>query len=370
MLRSKKFWYFDICKDFNLTNEIFSSAKSKGKFYEDSLYFYDLIGTGVHPSIKKLSKNPSPTTINFDNILVDINTLKIIFHLLQNYKNISNLKFSNNNFDKKTLEFLINSALNKDHSVTNLTYEWNDGIIIEGIRYSYKQIKDIDDDKLLQEIKLSKELISNLVKSNKIKVLCLRGNFLGDEGAKMIFENLKDENSELSVLNLFNNSLTDECIDSFCEMMLVNNKLEEINFGKNLLTDKSINTIGKNYGIFKMTEEEIEEYKKVDKERQDIIKQNLKLKQAGKPEIELPFIEKIKEIDGVTFKFKNDTLRCFNFIHNQLTSASYDDIVFLLNANKNCVITTDGKIYSEEQKNTLREVNSEIDYGNRIFLLK
>jgi len=47
MLRSKKFWYFDICKDFNLTNEIFSSAKSKGKFYEDSLYFYDLIGTGV-----------------------------------------------------------------------------------------------------------------------------------------------------------------------------------------------------------------------------------------------------------------------------------------------------------------------------------
>ena len=63
MLRSKKFWYFDICKDFNLTNEILSGAKSKGKFYEDTLYFYDLIGTGVHPSIKKLQKNSSVLSV-------------------------------------------------------------------------------------------------------------------------------------------------------------------------------------------------------------------------------------------------------------------------------------------------------------------
>ena len=50
MLKNKKFWSFEICSQFNLTNDIFTSAKNKGKFYEDALYFYDLMGTGlIHP---------------------------------------------------------------------------------------------------------------------------------------------------------------------------------------------------------------------------------------------------------------------------------------------------------------------------------
>lgn len=370
MLRSKKFWSFEMCTQFNLTNEILSSAKKRNKFYEDALYFFDMIGVGVHPSIKKLYKNHSPSDITFDNTLVDINTLKIIFHLFSYFNSVKSLKFSNNNFDIKKIEFIVNSLLNKENSIENFTYEWNDEIIIDEIKYSYKKIKDIDDDKLLQEIKLSKELISNLVKSTKIKILCLRGNFLCDDGAKLIFSNLKEENTALTVLNLFNNNLTDECIETFCDMILVNNKLEEINFGKNYLTDKGINLISKNYGKFKMSEEEIEDYKKKDKERQDIIKQNAKLKSAGKPELDLPEIENVREIEGVFYKYKNDTLRCFNFIHNLLTENSYEDIIYILNANNNSVITTDGRPYKEEQKNILKEVNSEHDYGNRIFLLK
>ena len=370
MLRNKKFWSFEISSQYNLTNEILSSLKHKGKFFDDALYFYDIIGTGLHPSFKKLYNAPSPSIINFNNILLDINTIKILFFLLPSYNTISTVKFSKNNFNLKTLEFLNKLFLEKENSITNLSYEWNDEIIIEDIKYSYKNIKDIEDENLLKQIKFSQELITSFVKSNNLKILCLRGNLLGNEGAKLIFEELKNENRNLVVLNLFNNSLTDDCISSFCEMILVNNKLEEINFGKNNLTDKGINLIGKNYGIFKMSEEELEEYKKVDKERQEIIKQNIKLKAAGKPELNLPYLDKIKEIDGVTYKYKNDTLRAFNFIHNLLSEKSYEDIILLLNSNKKCVITTDGRPYSEEQKNILREINSSHDYGNRIFLLK
>ena len=370
MLRNKKFWSYEISSQYNLTNEIFSSSKHKGKFFEDALYFYDLIGTGLHPSFKKLYNTPSPINVNFNNVLIDINTLKIFFYLLPSYNTITTVKFSKNNFEIKTLEFLIKSFLEKENSITNLSYEWNDEIIIEGIKYSYKIIKDIEDTNLLNELKTSQELLASLVKSNNLKILCLRGNFIGNEGAKLIFEELKNEKSNLIVLNLFNNSLTDDCIPSFCEMMLINTKLEEINFGKNYLTDTAINLIGKNYGIFKMSEEELEEYKKVDKERQEIIKQNIKLKQAGKQELEIPYLDKIKEIDGIIYKYKNDTLRSFNFIQNLLSDKSYEDIILLLNSNKNCVITTDGRSFTEEQKIILREVNSEHDYGNRIFLLK
>ena len=370
MFRNKKFWSYEISSQYNLTNEVFSSSKHKGKFFEDAVYFYDLIGTGPHPSFRQLYSIPSPIIVNFNNVLIDINTIKIFFYLLQSYKSITTIKFSKNNLEIKTLEFLIKSFLEKENSITNLSYEWNDEILIEGIKYSYKNIKDIKDKNLINEIKLSQELLANFVKSNNLKILCLRGNLIGNEGGKLIFKELKNEKSNLIVLNLFNNSLTDDCISSFCEMMLVNTKLEEINFGKNYLTDISIKLIGKNYGIFKMSEEELEEYKKVDKERQEIIKQNIKLKQAGKQELEIPYLDKIKEIDGIIYKYKNDTLRSFNFIQNLLSDKSYEDIILLLNSNKNCVITTDGRPFTEEQKNILREVNSEHDYGNRIFLLK
>ena len=50
--------------------------------------------------------------------------------------------------------------MEKENSITNLTYEWNDEIIIDDIKYSYKNIKDIEDENLLKEIRMSQELIS------------------------------------------------------------------------------------------------------------------------------------------------------------------------------------------------------------------
>ena len=78
---------------------------------------------------------------------------------------------------------------------------------------------------------------------SKLEIVCLRGNFLGDEVAKQIFEGMKKEENFIRVLNLFKNNLTDECIKTFSEMILVNRNLEEINFGNNLLTDEAISEI-------------------------------------------------------------------------------------------------------------------------------
>ncbi len=107
MLKSRKFWCYGVCNDFNINDEIFSAYKQKGRFLEDATYFYEsLIGTGPHPSLKSKSIDESPI-LSFNNILVDINTIKIIFFLFPESK-ITTLKFCNNNFNIKTLETLIN----------------------------------------------------------------------------------------------------------------------------------------------------------------------------------------------------------------------------------------------------------------------
>ena len=370
LLKSKKFWFYNVCDQFELTDEMMASAKQHGKFYDDALSIFDLIGTGVHPSLKKF-KNSSkhPNTLFFNNVFVDINTIKIIFHLSSKY-NINTLKFSCNNFNLKNLEYLINSIINKEHCVNNFTYEWNDQIIIDDIQYSYKNIPNIEDEKLLELMEKTQELIASLVNS-KLEILCLRGNFLGDKGALKIFNNLKiNESPKLRVLNLFNNNLTDDCIQNLVDLILINKSLEEINLGKNNLTDISLELISNNYGSYKMSNEELEEHRKKEKERQDIIKQNLKLKASNKPELEVIYLDPIKEVDGVFYRIKNDSLKVLNFIHNNFTEKSFDSVIKILDLNLNSIVSIDGKIYKEEQRNILKEVNNEHDYGNRVFLLK
>ena len=131
MLKSKKFWSFEICDKFELTEEIISKFKSKGKFYEDGMYFYEQIGSAAHPSIKQ-TQGLAPTVISFQNILVDINTLKILFILLPLSK-VTTLKFSSNRFNLNNLEFLIDSLLNKPNNINNFYFEWNDKVNIDGI---------------------------------------------------------------------------------------------------------------------------------------------------------------------------------------------------------------------------------------------
>ena len=368
MLKSKKFWSYEICEKFNLTDEMLNNYKKKGKFYEDGLYFYEQIGTGAHPAIKA-TQGTVPTIISFQNVLVDLNTLKILFMLLSSSK-VTTLRFSSNKFNLPNLEFMIDSLLNKPNGVYNLTYEWNDKFIIDGIEYSFNDINNTVDEKLLNDLKKTQDLIVSLVTKspNKLEALCLRGDMIGDKIAIQIFEGLKDPNSTLRILNLFRNNLTNECIKSFSEMLIVNRKLEEINFGRNYLTDESLDLIKENYGLFPMTPEEVEEYNNINKERQEIIKKNEKLRASKKPELEVPYLDEMKEINGTNYRVKNNSLKIINLIQNKFTGNSFENIKTLLDGNDDLLMTVDYKLYSEEQRNVFTDVNGK--YVNRLYLLK
>jgi hypothetical protein len=377
MLKSRKFWCYNVCNDFNISEEIFNAYKQKGRFFEDASYFYEsLIGTGPHPSLKNKSGAAESPILSFNNILVDINTIKIIFYLFPTSK-ITTLKFCNNNFNIKTLECLINYLLTKPNNIYNFTYEWNDKISIDGNLFSYKDLLTNEFDKKENEkeyliLKKSQEILTNLITKvpNRLEALCLRGDLLGDETAIKIFNGLKNELNYLRILNLFKNELTDNCIKVLGETMLVNRRLEEINLGNNHLTDVSMNIIKSNFGKFEMSETDLEEYKKLEKERQDIIKQNTKLKSSKKQELEVPFIDEMRNINGVNYRIKNDVLKLFSLSQNNFTEKSFDDLIGILDGLSDVMITVDNKTYNQEQKNILNDVNNPKNYANRIYLLK
>ena len=290
--------------------------------------------------------------------------------MLLSSSKVTTLRFSSNKFNLPNLEFMIDSLLNKPNGVYNLTYEWNDKFIIDGIEYSFNDINNTVDEKLLNDLKKTEDLIVSLVTKspNKLEALCLRGDMIGDKIAIQIFEGLKDPNSTLRILNLFRNNLTNECIKSFSEMLIVNRKLEEINFGRNYLTDESLDLIKENYGLFPMTPEEVEEYNNINKERQEIIKKNEKLRASKKPELEVPYLDEMKEINGTNYRVKNNSLKIINLIQNKFTGNSFENIKTLLDGNDDLLMTVDYKLYSEEQRNVFTDVNGK--YVNRLYLLK
>ena len=377
MLKSRKFWCYNVCNDYTITEEVFSTYKQKGRFFEDAIYFYEsLIGTGPHPSLKNKSGNIESPILSFNNILVDINTIKIIFFLFPTSK-ITTLKFCNNNFNIKSLECLITYLLTKPNNIYNFTYEWNDKISIDGNLYSYEDIisgklNEKNNEKEFLILKKSQEILLNLITKvpNRLEALCLRGNLLGDEMAIKIFNGLKNELNYLRILNLFKNELTDNCIKTLGETMLINRRLEEINLGNNHLTDISMNIIKINYGKFEMNEQDLEEYKKQEKERQDIIRQNAKLKAGKKPELEVPHIDEIKEIDGINYRVRNDVIKLFNLSQNNFTEKSFEDLIGILDGLNEVMITVDFKTYTQEQKDILENADNPKNYSNRIYLLK
>ena len=169
---------------------------------------------------------------------------------------------------------------------------------------------------------------------------------------------------------MFKNELTDNCIKVLGETLLVNRRLEEINLGNNHLTDLSMNILKTNYGKFEMNETDLEEYKKAEKERQDIIKQNTKLKASKKPELEVPFLDEMRNIDGINYRIKNDVLKLFSLSQNNFTEKSFEDLIGILDGLNDAMITVDYKTYTEEQRNILNDKNNPKNYANRIYLLK
>ena len=131
-----------------------------------------------------------------------------------------------------------------------------------------------------------------------------------------------------------------------------------------------MNIIRLNHGKFEMNEQDLEEYKKQEKERQDIIKQNTKLISQKKPELEVPHIDELKTVEGINYRVKNDIIKLFNLSQNNFTEKSFEDLIGILDGLNDVMVTVDFKTYTQEQKDVLNDKNNQKNYFDRVYLLK
>ncbi len=391
MQKTKKFWAYDFSQQQDIKQEYIESTKLKGRFYDDlSSLYYEFLGSPPHPALKQPygKEHTEPTYISFLNILVDINSLRMLFHVLPNSKIIS-LKFSSNLLEFANFEFLINSVNNKPNNIFNFIYEWNSEFKYEGKIYTINKnhpnyIKPITVESVsspknivnsnmnsISEIRevISKyeEYIIKLSLNPKIEALCLRGNYLGDEHSKLIFENLK-ANTTLRVLNLYKNNLTSDCINLFCEMLEINKKIEEINIGGNSFTDEDLIQIKNCLGKLKLTPNYMEDYSRRTREREAAIERNKRNKAAKKPEEPIPNIEDIVQEGDNFFIIKNTKLRTINLMQNNFTEECFETIINMLDLSQDLLITIDNKIFPKNLRDKLNHPHSK--YANRIYLAK
>ena len=370
MQKTKKFWSYEFSQQQEIKQESLDNFKLKGRFYDDLAgLYYEFLGSPPHPSLKQPygKEHTEPNIISFLNILIDINTLKMFFHVIPNSKIIT-LKLSSNNFEFNNFDFLINGLLHKNNNVFSFIFEWNSEFKHEGKQLSINinsknYIKDpnlnISTKENQNQINKAKEYSlelreiinkyeQNIIKlstSTKIEALCLRGNFIGDENAKIFFENMKN-NQSLKILNLYKNNLSSEIMKTFCEMLEINKKLEEINLGGNNLKDEDLVMIKNSLGKIELNSEEIESYLRRFKDREVILEKNKKLKAGKKPEEAVPYIEEVLQQGESYFLMKNTKLRSFNLMQNSFTEECFDTIIAILELNQDLLLTIDNKLFS------------------------
>ena len=380
----KEIWQFNYCNDFDLKQQTLQSFKSKGAINEDIIHFYEeIMQSAVHPSIIKSGLTSAEWSnvknVVFNNIKVDINTIKILNFFLAKLK-VVEIKFSNNNLPITTFDLIVNDMFTTSNNLYSFNFEWNNMMlndkgnkvnIAENVIFKKDEKgKDIiDEDK--QQIINAQNIIYRLFEpspNNKLEAISLRGNYLGNKIISHIFDLLKN-NTTLRVLNIYKNNLTSECANSFCQMVLFNRNLEEINLGGNSITDEFIFKIKDFMGEYEMTHEEVEEYENKVKEKEEIIAFNAKNKNNKKVELkEIPFVDEVRKEEDKTIKIRNNTLRKIDFMQNKLSQKSFDDILYILDHNKELIVVLDLMKYNKEGIEKIIDPNGK--YLNQIFLAK
>ena len=380
----KEIWQFNYCNDFDLKQQTLQSFKSKGAINEDIIHFYEeIMQSAVHPSIIKSGLTSAEWSnvknVVFNNIKVDINTIKILNFFLAKLK-VVEIKFSNNNLPITTFDLIVNDMFTTSNNLYSFNFEWNNMMlndkgdkvnIAENVIFKKDEKgKDIiDEDK--QQIINAQNIIYRLFEpspNNKLEAISLRGNYLGNKIISHIFDLLKN-NTTLRVLNIYKNNLTSECANSFCQMVLFNRNLEEINLGGNSITDEFIFKIKDFMGEYEMTHEEVEEYENKVKEKEEIIAFNAKNKNNKKVELkEIPFLDEVRKEEDKMIKIRNNTLRKIDFMQNKLSQKSFDDILYILDHNKELIVVLDLMKYNKEGIEKIIDPNGK--YLNQIFLAK
>lgn len=399
-----KFWSYDISQNLEtLPDKILDTFKPKGRFYDDALSLYEILTISPHPSMSLQSGKEivDPSTVVFDNILTDINTLRILLYLLPHTRIVS-LKFSKPSYEYSNLEYLVNGLLQKPNNISHLYIEWccdirNEGSIYKNPEVNYDLIEktnifnlennllseDIDDNTVKaqnqkesltinnhsspQILLKSKMTLARLALNTKLETLCLRGCFIGDVAGVFIFENLK--NSSIKNLNLFKNSLTDKTTKSITDLILVNTKLEELNLGGNFYKNSSFYEISQQLGKTELNDEEIEVYNKKLKEKNEVIEKNKKLKASKKPEAPLPFLAEVDVVGERYFMIKNKTLKSINFMQNvYINKGVYKDILKAVERTEEVLFIFDNKIFEKSERDKLSD--SKNKFSSKVYLVK
>jgi hypothetical protein len=364
-MKAKKFWAYDMAQGFDLKQENLDIYRSKGRIYEDINILFDMMGMTAHPGLKITKEFSEPTVFSFENIFVDINTLKILFTILPSSK-VTTLKFNRNNFNYKNLEFLVDSLLKGKNNIFSFIFEWNNKIKLDDLVFDLNESDiriNVNDQDQLNLLKI-KSTICKLATSQKIEALCLRGNNLGDEAALIIFEHLKT-NNVLRILNLYLNNLGSKTMESLCQLLNQNKKLDDLNLGRNCFNDNDLMLLKQFIGKIPMSQEDIENHNKKLKDRDAIIEKNKKLKIQKKPEEPLPVIPDVENIDGHFFIMKNTKLRNLNLIQNNFTSDCFGCLCEILDNNPELNMAIDEKIFEPEEREKLKS-----KYSIRLYLTK
>ena len=371
-LSPEEFWSYNYCEQLEI-NEKNLIGKGKGKINEEIQQLYDELKSAVHPSFikaKLLNEDEelidTIREISFINVRIDKYTITILFNLLQKMKIIS-LILNSNYLTIKNLEMIFNSLLTVPNHIYHLSFEFNSRLCLD----NGKEIKINELDTLKEEDNKIFNLIISIFEPemSRLESISFRGNFIGNEMGQKIFNYMK-ENTNVKVLNLYKNNLSNNCLDDLCEMLLFNRNLLELNIGGNLFDDKTISKIKENIGLFEMNEKELNEYNNLVQLREENLNFNKKNKTNKKVQLkEIPFVDEMKEIDGKSYIIKNDIISKIDIIQNEgITQNSFDDLLYMINNTNDLIFCIDLQKYNKESISKILDPSGK--YMSRFFLCK
>lgn len=371
-LSPEEFWSYNYCEQLEI-NEKNLIGKGKGKINEEIQQLYDELKSAVHPSFikaKLLNEDEelidTIREISFINVRIDKYTITILFNLLQKMKIIS-LILNSNYLTIKNLEMIFNSLLTVPNHIYHLSFEFNSRLCLD----NGKEIKINELDTLKEEDNKIFNLIISIFEPemSRLESISFRGNFIGNEMGQKIFNYMK-ENTNVKVLNLYKNNLSNNCLDDLCEMLLFNRNLLELNIGGNLFDDKTISKIKENIGLFEMNEKELNEYNNLVQLREENLNFNKKNKTNKKVQLkEIPFVDEMKEIDGKSYIIKNDVISKIDIIQNEgITQNSFDDLLYMIDNTNDLIFCIDLQKYNKESISKILDPSGK--YMSRFFLCK
>ena len=371
-LSPEEFYSYNYCENLEI-NEKNLVAKGKGKIHEEIIQLYSEFKSAIHPSFIKAkftNENEeiieSIREISFVNVRIDKYTIHILFSFLQKMKIIS-LILNSNFLTIKNLELIFNSLLTVPNHIFNLNFEWNSKLCLD----NGKEIKINE----LNTLKEEDNKIFNLIISifepemSRLESISFRGNYIGNEMGQKIF-NLMKENTNIRILNLYKNNLSNNCLDDLCQMLLYNRHLLELNIGGNLFDDKTINKMKENIGLFEMNENELKEYEELVKLKEENLNFNKKNKNNKKVELkEIPFVDEMKVIEGKSFIIKNDVISKIDIIQNEgITQNTFNDLIYMIDNTNDLIFCIDLLKYNRESITKILDPNDK--YMSRFFLCK